>query len=201
MADIIPPRNDTEPTRQHPVTEPPRGWKYSPLPPDATFKDEEIPLRHKTFVVSTLTMIITSLVTFFVPLFNGLLGGTFGGFHARRLSRALAAAAVTSVAVPAFIRLLYFFAPDSLRLFYGLGFWGWTLLHVIGTFIGAVAGVASRPLGLTGPLHRAHAGVSASRVPAPGAVPPPPPTTSRASVTRDAVEVRANPPSGPVRGE
>lgn len=202
MADIIPPRNDTDSTRQHVVTEPPRGWKYSPLPPDVTFKDEEITLKHKNFVVSTATMIITSLVTFFIPLFNGLLGGTFGGFHARRLPRALAAATVSAVAVPAFIRFLYLFdTPDFLRMFYGLGFNGWALLHVIGTFIGAVAGVASRPLALTGRLHRARAGVSASRVPAPGAVLPPPPTRSRASVTRDVVEVRANPPSGPVRGE
>lgn len=201
MADIDPNRAATDKTPAHYVTEPPRGWKYSPLPADVTFKDEEIHFKHNNFVVSTATMIVTSLVTFFVPLFNGLLGGTFGGFHARRLPRALLAAAISSVAVPGVLGTLYLFdSPDSLRLYYGLGFKGWALLHVIGTFIGAVAGVASRPLALTGRLRRAHAGVSASRTPVTGGVLPPRPTTSR-TVTRERVEVRANPPSGPVRGE
>jgi hypothetical protein len=174
-------------TPHHYVTEPPRGWKYSPLPPDVTFKEEGITLKHHNFVVSTATMIVTSLVLFFIPLFNGLLGGTFGGFHARRLPRALLAAAVSSVAVPGVLRFLYLFdTPDFLRMFGGLGFNGWAMLHVIGTFIGAVAGVASRPLALTGRLRRAHVGPGDTRT-----VPVTTPVSR--SVTRERVEARANP--------
>jgi hypothetical protein len=103
--------------------------------------------KHNTLIVSTLTMVFTSLLTFWMPLFNGLLGGTFGGFHARTLGRALGAAFLNSLIVPGIVLFAYGFdQPDLLRFFWGLGVQGWVALHVIGTFIGAVAGVFSRPL-------------------------------------------------------
>jgi hypothetical protein len=103
--------------------------------------------KHNTFIVSTLTMVFTSLITFYFPLFNGLLGGTFGGFHARTFGRALGAALLSSLIVPGILLFAYGFdQPDFLRFFWGLGFEGFVALHVIGTFIGAVAGVFSRPL-------------------------------------------------------
>jgi hypothetical protein len=106
-----------------------------------------IELKHNTFLVSVATMVFTSLITFYVPLFNGLLGGVFGGFHARRWGRAMGAALVNSLVVPAILLFAYSFdTPDLQRLFYGLGIQGWLALHVIGTFIGAACGVASRPL-------------------------------------------------------
>jgi hypothetical protein len=149
----------------------------------------------RIFIGSVLTMFIASFVTFWIPLFNGLLGGAFGGYHAGRMKRALAAAAVNSVAVPGALAFLYFFSQhDAARFFYGLGFQGFVVLHVIGTFIGAVAGAASRPL-VTGdlPLRREPLSVSASPTPAPGGVP----TSRPASST----ETETTPPSGPGRGE
>lgn len=190
----------TPPSYSH---EPHRRFVEVGLPSDVTMKPEGFPLHHRIFIGSVLTMFIASFVTFWIPLFNGLIGGTFGGYHAGRMKRALAAAAVNSVAVPATLAGLYFFSQhSSSRFFYGLGFDGFVVLHVIGTFIGAVAGAASRPL-MTGDYlrRREPLAVSASQAPVPGDVPPSRPTTSTETVTRDAVEVRANPPNGPVRGE
>lgn len=177
---------------------PPPHYEFirSELPPGVTMKPEQVVLKRNIFVGSVLTMFIASFVTFWIPLFNGLLGGAFGGYHAGRMKRALAAAAVNSVAVPGALAALYFFSQhDAGRFFYGLGFQGFVVLHVIGTFIGAAAGAASRPL-VTGdlPLRREPLGVSASPTPTPGGVPTSRPARSTETVTRP-------PPSGPERGE
>ncbi len=108
---------------------------------------QSVELKHRGFVIGTFTMVLISLITFFAPGLNALLGGVFGGFFAKRWGRAFAAAAVASVMVPAIFAFFFGFdTPDFLYLFYGLGFWGWTALHVVCMFIGAAAGVYSRPL-------------------------------------------------------
>ncbi|HYO57699.1 hypothetical protein [Archangium sp.] len=104
-------------------------------------------IKHRGIVIGAFTMVLVSLITFYMPFFNGMLGGVFGGFFARRWGRAFVAAAVASVAVPATIAFFYGFdTPDLLYFLYGLGFWRWTALHVVGLLIGAAAGVYSRPL-------------------------------------------------------
>ncbi|WP_164019831.1 hypothetical protein [Pyxidicoccus trucidator] len=164
------------------------------LPPGIGMKPETIVLKRPILIGSILTMVIGTTVTFWIPFFNGLIGGVFGGYHAGRMKRALAAATVTSIVVPGALYVLLFMSRnDSAYLFYGLGFRGWALLHIIGTFIGAVAGAASRPLTTGDYLPRAPLGVSASPTPVPGAAPMSRPTTSTESVT--------TPPSGPVREE
>ncbi|MBZ4417990.1 hypothetical protein [Myxococcus sp. RHSTA-1-4] len=182
------------------AVESPSEWFHAKLPSDVGMKPEGFVLKRSILVGSILTMVITSLVTFWLPLFNGLLGGTFGGYHAGRMKRALGAAVVTSIAVPAIIFLMTIITRNnSSYLFYGLGFWGWTVLHVIGTFIGAVAGAVSRPL-FTGEFpYSVPAAVSASRAPVPGGVPPARPSVMTETVTREEAEVRASPPTGPVR--
>jgi hypothetical protein len=187
-------RTDTNTSPPPYVRDVHREFTYAELPPGIGMKHEGIRLKHNRLDVSVLTMVITSLVVFFVPLFNGLIGGVFGGFHARTLKRALAAAVVSSIAVPGFLAVLSFFAGNnSLRIFSGLGFGGWTALHVIGTFIGAVTGAASRPLfseDLSAtPLRRAAVG------------PTYPTTTSTVRVNPDVTVERVSPPTGPVREE
>lgn len=191
----IPPDRDKTPRSY--TREPHREWVHASLPPDVTLKPEGIVLRRRILVGSILTMFITSLATAWLPLFNGLLGGTFGGYHAGRLKRALAAAAFSAVAVPATLAFLTFITRgNSSYFFYGLGFRGWILLHVIGTFIGAVAGAASRPLFTGERPWRVPTAVSASAAPPPGGAPPPHPTAPARTVTREEVEVRASPPTG-----
>ncbi len=171
-----------------------REFSYAELPPGIGMKPDGIHLKHNRFDVSVVTMVLTSLVVFFVPLFNGLIGGVFGGFHARTLKRALAAAVVSSIAVPAILAGLSFFAGNnSLRIFSGLGFGGWIALHVIGTFIGAVTGAASRPL-FTEDLSAAP-----TRLAADG--PTYRTTTSTVRVNPDVTVERVSPPTGPVREE
>jgi hypothetical protein len=141
------------------TTERPRHVEYASLPPDVTLKPQGIYFKDNVFVVSVATMVVTSLLTFFVPFFNGLLGGAFGGYHAGRMKRALGAALASSVLVPATLLFFYSFSysfenPEPLKLFYGLGVVGWVALHVIGTFIGAVAGALSRPLITERNMHR-----------------------------------------------
>ncbi|MDC0712790.1 hypothetical protein POL68_30295 [Stigmatella sp. ncwal1] len=133
----------------------PRHVDYATLPPDVVARPEGIQFQHNTFVVSVATMVLISLITFFIPLFNGLLGGAFGGYHAGRMKRALGAALVTSVLVPAIILGAYALAgPHLSRLFSGLGTGGWIALHVMGTFLGAASGAASRPLDTERDLYR-----------------------------------------------
>jgi hypothetical protein len=106
-----------------------------------------IEIKHRGLVVSAFTMVVVSLITFYMPFLNALLGGVFGGFFARRWGRAFGAATVASVTVPALIAFFYGFdTPDLLYFLYGLGFWGWTALHVVGMFIGAACGVYSCPV-------------------------------------------------------
>jgi hypothetical protein len=106
-----------------------------------------VAIKNRGFAIGAFTMTFVGLITFWMPFFNGMLGGVFGGFFAKRWKRAFAAATVASVAVPAAIAFFYGFdTPDLLYFMYGLGFWRWTALHVLGTFLGAAAGVYSRPL-------------------------------------------------------
>lgn len=108
---------------------------------------EGIPIKNRGLVIGAFTMTFVGLITFWMPFLNGMLGGVFGGFFAKRWKRAFAAAAIASVAVPAAIAFFYGFdTPDLLYFMYGLGFWRWTALHVLGTFLGTAAGVYSRPL-------------------------------------------------------
>lgn len=140
----IPPEKNKTPTSY--ATEPARHVDYAELPPDVTLKPEEIVVKRPIFVTSVAVMVFTSLVTFYIPLFNGLLGGAFGGFHAGKMKRALAAAAVSSVMVPAILVFAHFLSQQPRLLFLlGLTFWEWVACHVAGTILGAVAGAYSRP--------------------------------------------------------
>lgn len=125
------PRPDAEPT----------DWSNEQVRP------ERIELQHHGLVVGTVAMVVVSLLFFWAPVFNGLAAGVVGGFFARRMGPALVAAAIAAVAVPGAFYVLYhvFQVPDVLRLFYGLGLWGWSALHAVSLVIGAVSGVVSRP--------------------------------------------------------
>jgi hypothetical protein len=106
-----------------------------------------VPILHRGFVIAAFTMVFMAVILFFAPGFNALMAGAFGGFFARRWGRAFVAAAFASVAVPAFFAFLYaWHTPAMLYLFYGLGFWGWSVLNAVCMFIGAASGVYSRPL-------------------------------------------------------
>ena len=106
-----------------------------------------IPIFNRGLFIGTATMIAVSAILFWVPFLNSLMAGAFGGFFAKRWGRAFKAAALASVAVPAFFAFLYGWdTPDFYYMFYGLGFWGWTALHVVGLFIGAASGVYARPV-------------------------------------------------------
>ncbi|RKH61767.1 hypothetical protein [Corallococcus aberystwythensis] len=121
--------------------------RYEELPPDVRVEESRIVWRHNRFDVSVLTMVLMSGVTFFIPLLNGLFGGVFGGFHAGRPLRALAAALIASVVVPATLYVGFnVFSVGGVRVFYGLGWLNWTMLHAIGLFIGALCGAYSRPV-------------------------------------------------------
>ncbi|QDE93364.1 hypothetical protein BHS06_32690 [Myxococcus xanthus] len=147
------------------------------IPADLTFKPDTINPVHNRFIVSTLVMAFISLTLFFLPMFNGLLAGTFGGFHARRLPRALGAAALSAVAVPAALAFFLFIGSATQgHIFYGLGFWGYTALYVIGIFIGAVTGAISHPFWTSYKIGEP-ATVSAPRAQVPDAAPPSQPTT------------------------
>ncbi len=177
--------------------------EYASLPPDTRVEESRIFWKHNRFDVSVLTMVLISAVTFFIPLFNGLLAGTFGGFHAGRPRRALAAALVAAVGVPAVFFVAYnVFSVGSERLFYGLGWWNWTLLNAIGLFIGALCGAASRPM-FSGELPVGYAyptGVSGAPLLAQGDVAPALPEGSR-DFSRDLPTTRVSPPSEPGREE
>lgn len=123
-----------------------RRVDYASIPPDITLKQDRIALKRPVLVGSVLVMVIFGLATFWLPLFNGLFAGALGGYHAGRMKRALGAAVVASVAVPAVLAAASFMSEQpSLMFLWGLSFWQWTALHVIGTLIGAVTGAASRP--------------------------------------------------------
>ncbi|MBN1210557.1 MAG: hypothetical protein JXB05_37230 [Myxococcaceae bacterium] len=141
-----PPEKDKAP-RSYATEDPLRNAEYAPLPPDITLRPERIELKHNVFVVSVTTMVFISLILAWLPLFNALLAGAFGGYHAGRMKRSLAAAAVTSVMVPAILGFAHFISETpSLYFLWGLTVWQWVLLHTVGMFIGAVSGAASRPL-------------------------------------------------------
>ncbi len=146
MSDITlpPPENDKTPRSY--ATEPARHVEYAELPPGITLRPDEIAVKRPIFVVSVAVMVFTSLITFWMPFFNGLLGGAFGGFHAGRVKRALAAAAASSVMVPAILAFAHFMSEQPRLLFLmGLTTWEWLAFHVAGTFLGALAGAFSRP--------------------------------------------------------
>ncbi|MBJ6763607.1 hypothetical protein JGU66_22790 [Myxococcaceae bacterium JPH2] len=145
---ITPPR----PERGAPVStsldfDPPRYVDHVPLPPGVAVKEDGVAFLHGQFKVSALTMVLISLSVFWVPFLGSLIASTFGGFFAKKLPRAMYAAAVASIVVPAMLYVAFnVFAMGFVRFFSGLGFWNWTLLHVIAMFIGAFAGAASRGL-------------------------------------------------------
>ena len=141
---LIPPEKDKTPPSY--ATELGQHVDYAELPPGITLKSEEFAVKRPIFVTSVLVMVFTSLVTFWMPFFNGLLGGAFGGFHAGRMKRALAAAVVTSVMVPAILAFAHFMSEQPRLLFLmGLTKWEWVACHVAGTILGAVAGAYARP--------------------------------------------------------
>jgi hypothetical protein len=141
----LPPSEEREPP-QDVVSAIPQRAEYAPIPPDITLRPDVIVLKQDVFVVSVVLMVAASLITFYIPFFNGLLGGSIGGYHAGRLRRALGAAVVTSVVVPAILAFAHVMSEQpGLHFFSGLSTWGWLVLHVSGTFIGAVCGAASRP--------------------------------------------------------
>lgn len=110
-------------------------------------RSDRVELKHRGFMIAVFTMVLVSGITFYIPFFNGLLGGVFGGFFAKRWGRAFGAALAASIAVPGLIAFFYGWdTPDLLYFLSGLGFWGWTALHVLGLFIGAAGGVYSRPV-------------------------------------------------------
>lgn len=201
MADLTPPRAGEDTTLRGSTAEPSRS-DYTPAPPDVLVQETHIYLKHNRFDVAVVTMVLTSLVTFFLPFFNGLLGGTFGGYHAGTYKRALGAAVVASVVVPATLFVLFeVFGLGAFRFYYGLGWAGFSVLHVIGTFIGAVAGAASRPLFSVDYPYAELASVTGPRVRRTrGARSDLPPASSTGSTTR-VTETRAAPPSGPAREE
>jgi hypothetical protein len=122
---------------------------HEPLPetqptgyPDVGVKPDRVEFHNRGFTIAAFTMVLLSAITFYFPLFNGLLGGVMGGFFARTWQNAIKAAVVASVLVPALFFALYGWdTPHTLNLFYGLGFWGWTALHVVGLLIGAFSGI------------------------------------------------------------
>jgi len=141
---LIPPEKDKTPPSY--ATEPARHVDHAELPPGITLKPEEISVKRPIFVTSVAVMVFTSLITFWMPFFNGLLGGAFGGFHAGRMKRALAAAVVSSVMVPAILAFAHFMSEQPRLLFLmGLSAGEWVVCHVAGTILGAVAGAYARP--------------------------------------------------------
>lgn len=140
---LIPSDQDKTPPSY--ATKPAEHVHYAELPAGVTLRPEGITLKHNIGVVSTLVMVLTSLLTFWMPLFNGLLGGLLGGYHAGTMKRALGAAVVTSVAVPAILWFFHYLSEQP-ELFFllGLTFKQWIIAHVIGTFLGAISGVYSR---------------------------------------------------------
>ncbi|AGC48745.1 hypothetical protein MYSTI_07473 [Myxococcus stipitatus DSM 14675] len=189
-----------EMTRSDKTTSPPpyvrdehRVFSYETLPPDVTFKSDTILFKRKTFITSVLVMLITSFAVFYLPLFNGFIAGAFGGFHARTLKRAMGAAVVSAIALPLFFAFFAFMAgPTELRIFGGLGFWGWALTYAISLLIGAATGAYSRPL--------LSDEISAAPTRVPAGAPPRRSTPSTDSVTRVVTAERTSLPIGPAHG-
>lgn len=176
--------------------------EYESHPLNMRVVHTHIDWKHNRFNVSLVTMVLISLSTFFIPLFNGLLAGAFGGFHAGKPRRALGAALVTAIVVPGVLYTLFnVFGVGGVRIFSGMGFTAWSILHAIGVFVGAITGAASRPIFsgevpvITGPLV-----VSGAPLLAQGDVAPILPEGSHDS-SRDLPTTRVVPPNGPVRGE
>ncbi|MBU8898021.1 hypothetical protein KRR26_20605 [Corallococcus sp. M34] len=145
---ITPPRpGDGAPISTSLDFDPPRYVDHVPIPPGVAVKEDGVAFLHGQFKVSALTMVLISLSIFWVPFFGSLIASTFGGFLAKKLPRAMYAAAVSSIVVPATLYVFFnVFAMGFVRFFSGLGLWNWTLLHIIATFIGAFAGAASQGL-------------------------------------------------------
>ncbi len=176
---------------------------YAAAPPDTRVEESRFIWKRNRFDVSVLTMTLISAVTFFMPLLNGLLAGTFGGFHAGRPRRALAAALVAAVLVPASFFVAYnVFSVGSERLFYGLGWVNWTILNAIGLFIGALCGASSRPMfsGEITPGYAYPSGISGAPLLTQGDVAPALPEGSR-DLSRDLPTTQVSPPSGAGREE
>lgn len=176
MSDIIDPKNPQPRTRREVLEDSQcerglmggrvvRTGAAEPLPDieETTYREvlvreapsDGVPILHRGFVIATFTMVFIAAILFFAPGFNALMAGAFGGFFARRWGRAFTAAAFASVLVPAVFAFLFAWrTPDPLYLFYGMGFWGWSVLNAVCMFIGAAAGVYSRPLADRRTIHR-----------------------------------------------
>ena len=194
--DVSEPRNTSHRLPPRPT----EALKYESDPLNTRVEDSHITWKHNRFDVSVVTMVLISAVTFFIPLFNGLLAGAFGGFHAGRMRRALAAAFIASVVVPPALYVLFnVFSVGGIRMFYGLGFTGWAALHVIGLFLGAISGAASRPLFADdgGTVFASH--FTGAPLPAQGGVGTGLPEEPR-SDSADLPTTRGGLPNGPVRG-
>jgi hypothetical protein len=138
--------SDQDKTPRSYATEPARYVEYAELPVGTTLRPEGFALKNHITVVSIAAMVLASFITFWLPLFNGLLGGMLGGYHAGRMKRALGAAVVNSVAVPGLLVFLNFMSEQPGLLFLmGLSFKEWVAAHIIGTFLGAIAGSVARP--------------------------------------------------------
>ncbi|CAM3642795.1 Lipoprotein [Corallococcus soli] len=175
--------------------------KYESHPLNTRVEESRIVWNHNRLKVSVMTMVLISLATFFIPLFNGLLAGVFGGFHAGRPRRALGAALATAIVVPgALYTLFYVFGLGSVRIFSGLGFTTWSLLHAFGLFVGAITGAASRPMFSGEAPFIVAPRVSGAPLLAQGDVAPTLPEGSH-DHSRDLATTRVVPPTGPVRGE
>lgn len=143
---LNPPAEDKTPPSYY-VTTPPGHVEYASIPSDITLKPDVITLKHPFFIASVAIMVSISFLLFWMPFLNGLLGGSFGGYHAGKMKRALAASVVCSVMVPAILAFLHYFSEQpGLHFLLGLTFKQWIVLHVLGTFLGAIGGAASRPL-------------------------------------------------------
>jgi hypothetical protein len=158
MSETIDPQSPKQPMTRREALEKGQGIRSTvsePLPDvmesgyhGVLVRSDQVTLKHRGFMIAAFTMVFVSFITFYIPFLNALLGGAFGGFFAKRWGPAFGAAAVASVAVPGLLAFLYDFGTRGGFLFFlsGLGFWGWTALHVAGMFIGAASGVYSRPL-------------------------------------------------------
>lgn len=146
MSDIIDRGTDEIVVRGTPLVESPREYALDASGP-VVLGSSEFVIRHRGFAIATFAMVFISAITFWMPLFGALLAGAFGGFFAKHWGRGFAAAALASVLVTGFFGVFQALNYGrELRIFSGMGLGPWAVLNALGLFIGAAAGVYSRPL-------------------------------------------------------
>ena len=168
MADIHDPSNHQPPTRREVLergpsergflgdrvalttaTEP-RPEVHEVLDSDAVLKTEGpggLVFQNRGILIGAFAMVFINLITFWMPGMSALLAGAFGGFFAKRWKSGMVAAAIASVALPAtlaFLRL--WMRTDTSYFLLGINFFLYALLNAVCLFLGAAAGVYSRPL-------------------------------------------------------